>query len=173
MNNQADKMIVDRQTVEKILAAVGVPAFEFNEHWLGTLRQGYIIRTQRDLRPETRAAISQLIGPTQFMLDPQMTLDFNDACHKSAPDKDAEPSPVAHPKHYNTGKIEVIEFLEDQQLEPHEWNTVKYVCRAKHKGKRIEDLEKAVWYLQRKIEILKAEVTGRAPARPNDMRPRQ
>lgn len=76
---------------------------------------------------------------------------------------------VNHPRHYNSGKIEVIEFLEDQQLEPHEWNVVKYVCRAKHKGRRIEDLEKAVWYLRRKIELLKAEAEGREPKRPNDM----
>lgn len=76
---------------------------------------------------------------------------------------------VNHPKHYNSGKIEVIEFLEDQKLEPHEWNTVKYVCRAQHKGRRIEDLEKAIWYLRRKIELLKAEAEGRAAKRPNDM----
>lgn len=71
---------------------------------------------------------------------------------------------VNHPKHYNTGKIEVIEALEDWKLEPHEWNAVKYVARAQHKGKRIEDLEKAIWYLRRKIAILR----GNAP-RPNDM----
>jgi len=80
---------------------------------------------------------------------------------------------VNHPKHYNSGKIEVIEFLEDQKLEPHEWNCVKYVCRAKHKGKRIEDLEKAIWYLRRKIEILKAEEEKREPVRPNDMSHRE
>lgn len=61
---------------------------------------------------------------------------------------------VNHPKHYTTGKIEVIEFLEDQKLEPHEWNAVKYICRARHKGNQVEDLKKAIWYLNRKIESL-------------------
>lgn len=61
---------------------------------------------------------------------------------------------VNHPSHYNKGSIEVIDFIEDQDLGFHEGNTVKYVCRAKHKGKEIEDLKKALWYLQRKIDQL-------------------
>jgi len=74
-------------------------------------------------------------------------------------------SEINHPKHYNAGKIECIEFLEDQFMDrPHEWNAVKYICRAKHKGKELQDLEKAIWYLRRKLALLK----GNAP-RPNDM----
>lgn len=72
---------------------------------------------------------------------------------------------VNHPAHYNQGKIEVIEFLEDQFMDrPHEWNAVKYIARAQHKGQEVEDLEKAIWYLQRKIAIL----TGKK-LRPNQM----
>lgn len=71
---------------------------------------------------------------------------------------------VNHPAHYNRGKIEVIEFLEDQKLDFHLANAVKYIARAEHKGREVEDLEKAVWYLRRKIELLKPN-----PARPNDM----
>ena len=59
---------------------------------------------------------------------------------------------IEHPSHYNTGKIEVIDFLEDQGFNPNLWNVVKYICRAKHKGKYLEDLKKAVWYLQREID---------------------
>lgn len=65
---------------------------------------------------------------------------------------------VNHPEHYTKGKIEVIEFIEDQDLEYHESNVVKYVARAKHKGKRIEDLKKALWYLDRKIRLLEGEL---------------
>ena len=38
-------------------------------------------------------------------------------------------------------------------------NAVKYISRAgkKDKSKEIEDLEKAVWYLQREIDKLKGE----------------
>lgn len=62
--------------------------------------------------------------------------------------------PVNFPAHYTFGKIEVIDALEDWDLEPHEWNVVKYVVRAKHKGSRLTDLKKAAWYLRRKIEML-------------------
>lgn len=63
---------------------------------------------------------------------------------------------VNHPKHYNTSKIEVIDFIEDQQLNFHLGNCVKYICRAgkKENTTTITDLKKATWYLQRHIEQL-------------------
>lgn len=69
---------------------------------------------------------------------------------------------VNHPAHYNTGKIEVIDFIEDQGLEYHEANAIKYITRAgkKNPDTRMEDLEKAVWYLNRKIALLKGENDG-------------
>jgi len=78
---------------------------------------------------------------------------------------------VNHPSHYNFGKIEVIEFIEDQRLNYHVGNTVKYICRAGRKDptKEIEDLEKAAWYLKRRVEALKAVRDGRPTMRPNEM----
>lgn len=67
---------------------------------------------------------------------------------------------VDHPTHYNMGKIEVIDFIEDQRLGFHEGNVVKYVSRAAHKGKQLEDLKKALWYLNRRIEELENGTTG-------------
>ena len=69
---------------------------------------------------------------------------------------------VDHPEYYNTGKIEVIDFIEDKQLGFHLGNVVKYVARAGRKdpSKTIEDLEKARWYLDREIEYLKAHKTN-------------
>lgn len=80
-------------------------------------------------------------------------------------------SNVTHPKHYNTGKIEVIEIIEDQALNFHKGNAVKYICRAGRKdpSKESEDLQKAIWYLQRQIETLKPAEKQR---RPNDMNKR-
>jgi Protein of unknwon function (DUF3310) len=63
-------------------------------------------------------------------------------------------SAVDHPKHYNAGKIEVIDAIEDWKLGFHLGNVVKYVARAEHKGKTLEDLKKAQWYLNRAIEKL-------------------
>jgi hypothetical protein len=80
-------------------------------------------------------------------------------------------SNVSHPAHYNQGKIEVIEFIEDKSLGFHRGNAVKYIARAgvKDPAKEIEDLEKAVWYLNREIENVRAKKEGRDPKRPNDM----
>lgn len=65
---------------------------------------------------------------------------------------------VEKPKHYNTGKIEVINAIEDWKLDYHLGNVVKYVARAgkKDPNKIIEDLEKAKWYLSRRIDQLKS-----------------
>lgn len=58
---------------------------------------------------------------------------------------------VNHPAHYNAGRIEVIDAIEDWSLGFHEGNVVKYVARAKYKGNQLEDLKKAKWYLDRRI----------------------
>lgn len=60
---------------------------------------------------------------------------------------------VNHPSHYTSGKIEVIDFIEDQKLGFHLANALKYICRAGKKDpeRTREDLEKAVWYIQRFI----------------------
>lgn len=64
---------------------------------------------------------------------------------------------VNRPKHYCDGKIEVIDFIEDKQLNFCRGNAVKYIARAgkKNKSTEIQDLEKAVWYLQHEIKTLK------------------
>lgn len=63
---------------------------------------------------------------------------------------------IDHPSHYNKGKIEVIDFIEDQQLPFHLGNVVKYIARAGSKGDKLEDLKKARWYLDRYInEVMK------------------
>jgi len=79
---------------------------------------------------------------------------------------------VNHPPHYNTGKIEVIEFIEDQKLNFNRGTACKYIARAGKKDptKEVQDLEKARWYLSREIELLKASEEQRTPCRPNEMR---
>ena len=59
---------------------------------------------------------------------------------------------VDHPAHYNAGKIEVIDAIEDWKLNFSLGNVIKYVARADHKGKPLEDLRKARWYLEREIQ---------------------
>jgi len=59
--------------------------------------------------------------------------------------------PVNHPAHYKTGGIETIDFIEAKELNYNMGNAVKYISRAEHKGDKKQDLEKAVWYLNREL----------------------
>ena len=60
---------------------------------------------------------------------------------------------VNHPSHYNAGRIEVIDFIEDQNFNFNLGNAVKYISRAgkKDPAKFREDLEKAIWYINREL----------------------
>ncbi len=81
---------------------------------------------------------------------------------------------INHPPHYASGKIEVIEAIEDWGLNFSRGNAVKYVARAgkKDPAREREDLEKAAWYINREIELLKAKSEDRQVTRPNDMNSR-
>jgi hypothetical protein len=65
---------------------------------------------------------------------------------------------VNHPSHYGGAEnvYEVIKVIEAWDLDFHLGNTVKYIPRAgkKDTDKELQDLKKARWYLDRKIEIL-------------------
>lgn len=58
---------------------------------------------------------------------------------------------VNHPPHYKVGGIETIDFIEAKNLNYNLGNAVKYITRADHKGNRNEDLQKALWYLNREV----------------------
>lgn len=66
---------------------------------------------------------------------------------------------VNHPSHYTDGGIETIDFIEAKKLPYHLGNAVKYISRAgkKDQSKTIEDLQKAVWYIERYIKVLEGE----------------
>jgi hypothetical protein len=64
------------------------------------------------------------------------------------------PDMVNKPPHYTYGGIETIDFIEAKDLNYNLGNVVKYVTRSGLKGTRIEDLKKAVWYLEREINAL-------------------
>lgn len=64
---------------------------------------------------------------------------------------------INHPPHYTDGKIETIDFIEDKKLDYHLGTVIKYISRAgkKDPNKYIQDLEKAKWFLDRKIKVEK------------------
>lgn len=58
---------------------------------------------------------------------------------------------VNSPKHYNVGKIEVIEAIEEWKLNFNLGNAIKYIARCEHKENKKQDLEKAKWYIEREL----------------------
>jgi hypothetical protein len=70
---------------------------------------------------------------------------------------DSKKELVNHPQHYG-GKdnpYEAIKVIEAWDLGFCLGNTVKYISRAGKKDETIQELEKALWYLQREIKNLK------------------
>nr|DAX86000.1 MAG TPA: nucelotide kinase [Caudoviricetes sp.] len=68
---------------------------------------------------------------------------------------------VNSPPHYRQGEIECIEAIKASMSEEGfrdylKGNVMKYIWRYEHKGRVIEDIEKALWYLNR----LKDELYG-------------
>lgn len=64
--------------------------------------------------------------------------------------------PVNKPTHYQAGDIECIDAIkasmsDEQFLGYLKGNVEKYVWRMSYKGKPVEDLRKARWYLDRLI----------------------
>jgi len=54
-------------------------------------------------------------------------------------------------EYYRRGSIEVWSFIRDQELNFHLGNAIKYICRAGYKDSKIEDLKKAIHYLQNEL----------------------
>jgi len=72
---------------------------------------------------------------------------------------------VHHPSHYTYGKIETVDFILDKNLNFPLGNAVKYIVRAglkksagmSDKEKAVEDLNKAIQYIQFQIEHLEGK----------------
>jgi hypothetical protein len=65
-------------------------------------------------------------------------------------------TPKYDPAHYQRGRIQVWDFIVDQQLDFLAGNCVKYVCRAGHKNQEseLDDWLKVRAYVEKKIATL-------------------
>jgi hypothetical protein len=63
------------------------------------------------------------------------------------------------PKHYQRGRIQVWDFIVDQQLDFLAGNVIKYICRAGHKNheSELDDWLKVKAYVDRKIQQISQE----------------
>ena len=85
--------------------------------------------------------------------------------NQDADEKPAE-NAVDHPQHYNQGSIECIDALNamvegwfDPVSAVLAWQTVKYIWRHPFKGKPVEDLKKAQFYLERLVQQYECKKT--------------
>ena len=69
------------------------------------------------------------------------------------------------PAYYTRGKIEVWDFIRDQNLNYHLGCALKYICRAGHKDCKETDLKKAIHYLENELNhhVLTEQSSHRVP----------
>ena len=68
-------------------------------------------------------------------------------------DKDIAMAKQVGGTHYKKHKIQPWHIIDDYKLDFYKGNAVKYLLREK--ANEVEDLEKCIHYLERKIELLK------------------
>ena len=76
-----------------------------------------------------------------------------------------EEDPVNSPDHYNTGNIECIDAIKESMSSIAfqgylKGNCMKYLWRYDYKGKPVEDLQKAQWYLAKLLSVVVFEEEG-------------
>lgn len=69
---------------------------------------------------------------------------------------------VNNPKHYESQGLTAIEVIEKFNLNFSLGNSIKYILRSGRKGNElhdeVQDLQKAIWYLNRQINFIKENV---------------
>jgi len=108
------------------------------------------------------------VSPKQWdkMLKDKLKADRQDAYQKNptgfSEDYSIAEDSVNSPKHYNTGNIECIEAIEESMSSVAfkgylKGNCMKYLWRYDYKGKQVQDLQKAGWYLNKLTNMVAEE----------------
>ena len=82
-------------------------------------------------------------------------VDIDDLSTRDHVETAEQEDQVNNPKHYTHGNIEVIDAILDWDLNFCLGNAIKYVARCNHKGNKKQDLQKAIWYIEREIKGIK------------------
>tara|TARA_X000001382_G_scaffold12841_1_gene8428 strand:- start:1041 stop:1316 length:276 start_codon:yes stop_codon:yes gene_type:complete len=84
-------------------------------------------------------------------------VSYEDTVKKTMLNRELVKDMVNQPPHYNQDKIECIDAIESATNGGFEFYLqgviIKYLWRYRYKGKPVEDLRKAEWYLQKLIEL--------------------
>lgn len=145
MKAKVIKLLSQNRKVKDIAAEVGctrayvyyIKAKEFPE-----LTRTYKTKSGRNLK-RTKGGKAKTSKPAFTLIDSGTLATW------------ASPPPPAdvvnHPAHYTAGGIETYDYIVAKGLSYELGNVVKYVSRADHKGNKLEDLQKARWYLDAAI----------------------
>lgn len=107
---------------------------------MGNLRQSMTNEEWAEMQPSRTKTLLDIIEPVEG--EPDILSDLVDHVH--------------HPRHYggSDSPYEAIKVIDAWKLDFALGNVVKYISRAGKKGNELEDLKKAAWYLNHKIESL-------------------
>jgi len=89
-----------------------------------------------------------------FLKNPTIKFEYD----KEALKEKEENDPVNKPEHYQYSSIQPIDVIDAWELDFYLGSVIKYLSRYQRKGKPLEDLKKAAWYLNKKIEEMEKNV---------------
>lgn len=159
----AEVMALSHEITKARFEAPGIPTAEGLRNFAELLEkaeepvreaEGNAIRAMREdytkQQDEERAA---KIAEARANLDAVRSapLILADAVIETVPEE-IEPDFCADPEHYTYSDIEPIDVIEAWDLNFRLGCVLKYVARCNHKGSKVQDLKKAIWYLEREIK---------------------
>ena len=97
----------------------------------------------------------------RFRENTKLVYKFSADYFKDKREKESKNNGVNHPSHYTSGKVEVIDIIEDAVKDAPDtivsglqWQVLKYILRMWLKDNPKKDAQKAQWYLNRLIDKL-------------------
>jgi hypothetical protein len=126
------------------------------EEEMHQINQAEIARRKKAmLEIDERGQISQLVNLQKQIREEIQEKDLYGA--RKVAKQITETEMVNHPDHYQGNRFEVIDIIEDYELGFNLGNAIKYILRSDKKGNKNQDLQKALWYIQREITYSKDE----------------
>ena len=108
----------------------------------------------KDMTPTQLNEMGDIVEDTKEQVEDFIKSDIEAVVEEDCKHKYSYEQSVNHPSHYNKTSLEVIDAIDIWGLDFSEGNVIKYLLRAKHKNNAREDLEKALWYVQRLLDNL-------------------
>lgn len=161
LEDEAKLICYLRETIAANLVHFGIPSSVANLHMVKLIAEQEEEKRKQSGEGKVETMTCK-VGEAEIVLPiPEKVSPFHDylgaAIVQSKAKMEIEQptgDPVNHPPHYNQGKYGVMDVIEDWKLNHHLATAVAYIARAEHKGNLVQDLQKAIWYLNRYIELI-------------------